>query len=224
MTRALADRTGARALVRGWKTLGAPVGAPRALAIGPQGHELARAVMDTLSPAELVLLHPAPAAARARFRSEAGDLATLSQSDAGGFDLILVGGGLEAGDLASVSDAVGRLGAILRPGGGLALIVDTLAAPLPGETGDAFDHLLFPHLAASGELGEAGAARAPLPASAWRLLLQRAGLKVAQMQAANAGLPEAMSVDHGARLAIYDAQELTFGRLNILASKPGRRK
>lgn len=224
MTRAPADRTGARALVRRWKALGAPVGAPRALAMGPQGHELARAVMDTLSPAELVLLHPTPAAARARFRTEAGDLATLSQSDADGFDLILVGGGLEAGDLAAVSDAAGRLGELLRPGGGLALIVDTLAAPLPGESGDGFDHLLFPQLAASGELGEAAAARAPLPASAWRLLLQGAGLKVEQLQAADDGLPETLTIDHGARLAIYDAQELTFGRLNVLASKPGRRK
>ena len=224
MTRAPADRAGARALVNSWKALGAPAQASRALALGPQGHDLARAVVEILAPADLLLLHPAPAAARARFRTAPDDLAELSRAEPDGFDLILVGGALEAGEAAEVRESVNRLAALLRPGGQLVLAVETLAAPLPGEPGDAFDHLLFPQMAASGELGDAAAARVPLPVSAWLLLLQGAGLKVEKTQALADGPPEALAADHGPRLAIYDAQELASGRLNILSCKPRRRK
>ena len=92
-----------QALTRAWKGLGAPRSNGDALAMGPEGFELARAVRETLAPGQLVLLHPDPPPARARFTT-ATDLDQLVRERPASFDLAAASGGLETGDLAEVRD------------------------------------------------------------------------------------------------------------------------
>lgn len=222
MTRAAADRTGAKALVRTLRDLGAPRRAERALAAGPQGHDLARAVAEILAPAELILLHPTPASARARFRCLPDDLASISHSEPESRDLILLGGGFEASELAFIRELIAASVTLLRPGGMLAAAIDTLAAPAPDASGETFDHLLFPQLAQQGALGEIAQARAPLPAGAWMLMLQGAGFEViAETVAEQTEDLDRLMAEHAARLATYDRLELAQGRVHVLARKPG---
>ena len=147
-----------QALTRAWKGLGAPGGSGDALAMGPEGFELARAVRETLAPGQLVLLPPDPPPARARFTTVT-DLDQLVRDRPGSFDLVTASGGLETGDLAEVRDRLRQVASLLKPGGVLAAAIDTLTAPDPHQ--GAYDLLLFPHLARSGELGEVIQARAP---------------------------------------------------------------
>src|SRR5690606_1324949 len=142
MTGAATDRTGARALVRTLRDLGAPRQVARAVASGPQGHDLARAMIELLGPAELVLLHPTPASARARFRTQPGDLRALASAEPESRDLVLIGGRLESGELASIRAVVRAAAKLLKPGGALAAVVDTLAAPGPDDAAEPFDSLL----------------------------------------------------------------------------------
>ena len=208
-----------QALTRAWKGLGAPGGSGDALAMGAEGFELARAVRETLAPGQLVLLHPDPPPARARFTTVT-DLDQLVRDRPGSFDLVTASGGLETGDLAEVRDRLRQVASLLKPGGVLAAAIDTLTAPDPHQ--GAYDHLLFPHLARSGELGEVIQARAPLPASAWRALVQSAGFEVIALDGARGQmLPADFRAMHEARLAVYDDIELTGGSLRLVARKTG---
>ena len=139
----------AKAQVETWKTLGATSGAQRALALGRCGPDLARAVLADLSPADLILLHQG-AAPRGRFQTSSQPLSDLAQETPGAFDLILVDGVLEEGDLSDVRNRARNLHRLLAPGGVLAATIETLAAPLEGEARP-FDILLFPHPLRPGE-------------------------------------------------------------------------
>ena len=208
-----------RKAARLWKALGAPRNAASALAFGPDGFDLARAVNEALRPDALTLIHPDSPPPRARFATTAESLEALAASRPAGFDLIVASGGIERGELSEVRARVAALRGLLTPGGALVLSVDTLAAP-DAETG--FEPLLFPHLVRAGDLGEVAQARAPLPASAWLMLVQAAGLHVDAADGAGAQvLPEALTSGHGARLAAYDSVELAVGRLVLLARAPG---
>lgn len=209
----------ARQAARLWKALGAPRGAASALVSGPDGFDLARAVKEALAPDALTLMHPDSPPPRARFTTTAETLEALAASRPAGFDLIVAVGGIEQGELSEVRARVAALRGLLAPGGALVLGVDTLAAP-DAETG--FEPLLFPNLARAGDLGETARARAPLPASAWLMLVQAAGLNVEAADGEGAqALPEALMREHGARLAAYDSGELAAGRLVLLARAPG---
>lgn len=205
-------------LARAWKGLGAPTGGV-ALAMGPQGFELARAVRDVLTPEDLILLHADPAPARSRFTT-AADLDQLTRERPGAFDLAAASGALETGDLSEVRDRLTFIATLLKPGGVLAAAIDTLAAPDPDD--GSYDLLLFPHLARRGELGEALQVRAPLPASAWRALIQAAGFEILAVDGARGQrLPPDFQSMHEARLAAYDAVELMGGSLRFLARRIG---
>ena len=118
------------------------------------------------------------------------------------------------------SDRLRHIAALLKPGGVLAAAIETLAAPDP-DHGD-YDLLLFPHLARSGELGEAMQARAPLPASAWRALVQSAGFEIIALDGARGQrLPVDFRSMHEPRLAVYDDTELTGASLRLVARKTG---
>ncbi|MFN4297164.1 MAG: hypothetical protein ACK4FB_10010 [Brevundimonas sp.] len=206
-----------RKIARTWKALGAPVETEAVLAFGPRGIELARAAHEILQPRALTLLHDGPPPARARFDTCPDTLAQIAAARPGAFDLVLAGGGLETASLGRIRDDLGRIVEILRPGGTLAAVIDTLGAPDPD---GACDALLFPHLARQGELGDEP--RTLLPAAAWILLFQTIGLEIRSVQ----GLGEQeMSPDmverHAARLQIYDSGELGTGRLHLVAGKPG---
>ena len=208
-----------QALTRAWKGLGAPRSNGDALAMGPEGFELARAVRETLAPGQVVLLHPDPPPARARFTT-ATDLDQLLRERPASFDLAAASGGLETGDLAEVRDRLRHIADLLKPGGVLAAAIETLAAPDPDHGG--YDLLLFPHLARSGELGEAMQARAPLPASAWRALVQSAGFEIIALDGARGQrLPVNFRTMHEPRLAVYDDTELTGASLRLVARKTG---
>lgn len=220
MTRPPADRTGAKALVRALRDLGAPRQVKHAIAGGPQGHDLARAVVEILAPAELVLLHQAPASARSRFRTSPEDLSNIAQAEPKSRDLILIGGGLETGELEFVRKTIVASAGLLKAGAFLATSIDTLAAP--GSAPDDFDPLLFPQLAQQGVLGDAARARAPLPAAAWMLMLRDAGLEiVAERVAEQTEHVDRLMGEHVSRLAVYDRQELARGALHVLARKTG---
>ena len=210
--------TPTKALVRAWKGLGAPEAANHALVTGPHGLDLARAVRDELAPASLVLVHPDAPPARSRFETTSADLSQLSGSQPEAFDLIAVGGGLESGDLSLVRDRVRNIALLLKPGGVLAAAIDALAAP-DAEQGS-YDHLLFPHLARAGDLGDEMQSRAPLPASAWRALLQASGFEITALYGARGQmLPPDFRATHEARLAAYDDMELAGGALRLVARK-----
>ena len=210
--------TPTKALVRAWKGLGAPEAANHALVTGPHGLDLARAVRDELAPASLVLVHPDAPPARSRFETTSADLSQLSASQPGAFDLIVVGGGLESGDLSTVRDRVRDVSRLLKPGGVLAAAIDAFAAP-DAEQGS-YDHLLFPHLARAGDLGDEMQTRALLPASAWRALLQAAGFEITALYGARGQmLPPDFQTTHEARLASYDGIELAGGALRLIALK-----
>jgi hypothetical protein len=207
-----------KALVRTWKSLGAPSGAGVVLAFGPQGPDLARAAQEALTPGSLTLLHPDRPPPRARFDTAPDSLADLAAARPGAFDLILAGGGLETGDLSHVRDRLEAVVDLLAPAGVLAVAIDTLAAPVAAE----FDSLLFPHLARTGELGEDLPIRAPLPAAAWMLLIRASGLT---LEAADGfggqSLPRDYADLHAARLAAYDPVELATGTLRLILRKSG---
>ena len=210
----------AKAQVETWKTLGATSGAQRALALGRHGPDLARAVLADLSPADLILLHQG-AAPRGRFQTSSQPLSDLAQETPGAFDLILVDGVLEEGDLSDVRNRARNLHRLLAPGGVLAATIETLAAPLEGEARP-FDILLFPHLARAGDMGETAQTRPPLSASAWRALLQATGFEITGVHGiGDQTLPQDFIDAHGARLAAYDAGELASGRLALVARKGG---
>lgn len=222
MTGPAADRTGAKALVRALRSLGAPRQAERALASGPQGHDLARAITEILAPAELMLLHPISAPTRARFRTTSDDFPAIARMEPDSRDLILVGGGLEAGELASVRDTIMASARLLRPRGVLAAVIDTLAAPISEGTGQSFNALLSPQLARQGAFGDTAQARAPLSAGAWMLLLQCAGFEVvAGLVAEQPKEFDRVIEEHSTRFSVYDRQELSQGRLHFLARKAG---
>ena len=222
MTGAAADRADARIVVRSLKNLGLPVSSERALASGPQGHALARAIIEILDPSELILIHPNRASARSRFTTTDAELSSLASAEPKSRDLILIGGGAERGELSAVRQSVEASARLLRPGGWCAIRIDTVAAPGSGAPGEELDALLFPQLAQTGALGEAAQARAPLPASAWMLMLQAAGLEIIAETATTQ--PEELYgaiTEHATRLAVYDGGELDRPRLYVLARKPG---
>src|SRR5690606_35976596 len=135
------------------------------------------------------------------------DLDQLTRERPGAFDLAAASGVLETGDLSEVRDRLTCIVTLLKPGGVLAAAIDTLAAPDPDD--GSYDLLLFPHLARRGELGEALRVRAPLPASAWRALIQAAGFEILAVDGARGQrLPPDLQSMHEARLAAYDAVEL----------------
>lgn len=210
--------TPTRALTRAWKGLGAPVGTTRALIVGPQGFELARAVRDDLAPGALLLMHAGQAPARSRVETRPGTLPDLAVERPASFDLVVVGGGLEAGDLSEVRNRLKAVAAVLMPGGVLAAAIEAMAAPDP-ETGS-YEHLLFPHLVRSGELGEGMQGRAPLPASAWRALLQAAGFEIVALDGARGQMlsPDFRTM-HETRLSAYDDNELAGGWLRLVARR-----
>ena len=182
----------AKAQVETWKTLGATSGAQRALALGRCGPDLARAVLADLSPADLILLHQG-AAPRGRFQTSSQPLSDLAQETPGAFDLILVDGVLEEGDLSDVRNRARNLHRLLAPGGVLA-----------------------------GDMGDTAQTRPPLSASAWRALLQATGFEITGVHGiGDQTLPQDFIDAHGARLAAYDAGELASGRLALVARKGG---
>ena len=167
-----------------------------------------------------MLIHPDSPPSRSRFETTSEDLTTVAQSHAGAFDLVAVGGGLENGDLSEVRERVLALADVLKSGGALAAAVEAMAAPA-SET-RSWDHLLFPHLARSGDLGDAVQSRALVPPSAWRALLQAAGFEILAMDGARGQmLPSDFLQMHEPRLAAYDAVELTGGALRLVARKKG---
>lgn len=207
------------ARMRACKALGAPSGALSALAFGPGGFDLARAVNTVLSPRNLILMHPDARPPRARFETTAETLDDLAASRPGAFDLIVAAGGAEEGVLSEVRARIGALRDLLTAGGALVLDVETLAAP---DAESAFDGLLFPHLARAGDLGDGLQARAPLPASAWRMMLIAAGLDVlAEGGRAAQTLPQSLTDMHGVRLDAYDSEELATGSMILIAAKRG---
>lgn len=206
-----------RALSRTWKRLGAPTGAPSALVMGPQGLELARAVRDELSPATLVLMHAEAPPARSRFTTTPVDLSDLAQQRPRGFDLVAAAG-LHAGDLASARQRLAHIAGVLKPGGLLAAVVETLAAPDPDSGG--YDHLLFPHLVRSGDLGEDLRTRTLLPAAAWCALIRTVGFDIVAVEGVGGqSLPPDFAAMHRARLASYDHEELSCGSLQLIARR-----
>ncbi|MFT4953737.1 MAG: hypothetical protein ACI8U3_000099 [Brevundimonas sp.] len=208
-----------QSLARRWKSLGAPTGVENALVFGPQGADLARAVQTALSPGSLTLLHPDPPPPRARFRTDPATLTDLAAVRPGAFDLIVAGGGLEIGGLSQVRSRLAALAELLTEDGVLAAEIQTFAAPGPDED---FDALLFPHLARAGELEDGRAARAPLTAASWTLLLRSAGLHPAALDGVGAQrLPQELGLLHSARLAAYDPVELSTGALRLVARKAG---
>lgn len=208
------------ARMRACKALGAPSGALSALVFGPGGFDLARAVNTVLSPRTLILMHPEARPPRARFETTTETLHDLAASRPGAFDLVVAAGGAEEGPLSEVRATIGALRDLLTPDGTLVLGLETLASP-DDETG-AFDGLLFPHLARAGDLGDGLQARAPLPASAWRMMLIAAGLDVLAEGGRGAQtLPQSLTDMHGIRLDAYDPEELATGSMILIAAKRG---
>lgn len=208
-----------QALVKCWKAMGAPSGAKAALAFGPQGPDLARAVHTVLNPGALTLLHPERAPPRARFETTPQSIPDLAAERPGAFDLILAGGALDSGDLFQVRERLKNLVDLLAYGGVLAAEILTFCAP--GPDGD-FDALLFPHLARSGELGDDRQAPCPLTAASWSLVFGAAGLDLEKLDGVGGQAlhPDLASL-HMGRLAAYDPVELTTGALRIIARKRG---
>jgi SAM-dependent methyltransferase len=216
-----ASLTPTKALVRAWKGLGAPAEASSALVMGSQGADLARAVRDNLSPGTLLLMHAKPPPARSHFETTPVDLPTLARERPASFDLVAVGDGLESGDLVEVRERLQDIAGLLRPGGVLAAAVEAMAAP--DSRRGSYEHLLFPHLARAGELGDEIQARAPLPVSAWRALVHAAGFEIIALDGARGQmLPADFQTMHEARLAAYDERELAGGSLRLIARRTDR--
>lgn len=206
------------ALARAMRDLGAPREAGRALVLGGDSLELARALKTALKPRAVIVRHDGPRPARSRLELVQGDLPQLAATDAAPFDLILAVDALD-GALGAVAARVRALRDLLAPGGVALLALDTLGAPPRGEGAGPHDLILFPECAAAGELGEAEAVRIPLPASAWRLLLEAAGLTVLAAHGQDASPPEHVRIDHAPRLALYDAGELAAGAMLFLVQR-----
>ncbi|MEH6663768.1 MAG: hypothetical protein V7678_02860, partial [Brevundimonas sp.] len=201
--------------VRTWKALGAPGRAASVLAFGSPGLNLARAARELLEPEALTVMHAEPAPPRVPFDVTPETLAGLAATRPGAFDLILAGGGLDAGSLGRIRDDLVHAAALLAPRGVLALAVDTLGAP---DAGGGVDAVLFPHLSWRGDLDETP--RALLPAASWMLLFRSLDLDVHAAQGFGAqGVPANVLDRHAGRLEIYDRDELMTGRLHLIIRK-----
>lgn len=211
--------TVARARVQAWKALGAPSGAASALVLDDQGLDLARAVAEVLKPKSLILAHEGPAPGKAAFQTTPQDLLELAADRPAAFDLVLMSG-LNQGALSDIAARVSALRDLLAPGGVLGVHILTLGAP-DAESGH--EALLFPQMVRTGELGEELQNRAPLPASAWRLLIQASGLQVLSVDEGNQSFSEAMLAQHGVRLKPYDLRELCVPDLFLIASRHGEK-
>lgn len=206
-----------RVLSRTWKHLGAPAEAPSALVMESEGWDLARAVRDELAPRDLLLMHPEKPPARSRFHTTPATLAELALERPAAFDLVAVGG-LQSGTLSEVRRRLVHIARLLKPGGVLAAALETFAAPDPGP--GAHDHLLFPHLTRTGDLGEDLRTRALLPWAAWTALIQTAGFDIVSVEGLHGQiLPQDFRTTHQARLAAYDDAELAHGTLQIVARR-----
>ena len=202
-------------LIQTWKALGAPTGANNALVCAQDGVDIARTIKSSLSPARLLLLDSQPPPPKARFETTDQSLEQLAQVQAGEYDLVACGPGWELGDLSQIRSRLSAIHTLLAPDGILVGEIATFAAP-HGD-GD-FNDLLFPHLARAGELTPDRQIRPALTASSWMLLIQSSGFHPhAVDDAGGQSLPLDFVDLHKARLAAFDAVELTTGVLRFAA-------
>lgn len=190
-----------RVLARLLADLGTVRGAENALVIGPAS--ALEAVQAELEPR------------RADADADFGSGAAASS----GHDLIVAFEGVAAGGLGEVRDRIGALRDRLAAHGRLALVVPTLAgAAVFRESDDGLggqEALLFPHLAASGELGETPGVQ--LAASSWLLLARACGLEAEAVYGLGRdGVPDRVAEEHAGRLAAFDSLELRTGWLMML--------
>lgn len=193
------------------RRLGASKPIRRALVVGSK--EWAQWTKAEFSPAEL-------------HQTDAAQLTGVETSGAEpGYDLIVVGEGLESGTLSETLGRLGRLSSMLsHPGVGL-IMIRPMAHPVSVDDGPTpvgpFDALLFPHAARMGDLGPTIQKRLMLSPLSWRYLLEQSGFSLIEMstlaEADGSGLRQA----HGSRLVHFDDDALCSGAVTALVRVDG---
>lgn len=137
----------------------------------------------------------------------------------GALRLIVSRSVLDQTRLRDLSQRLEQLRRQLDAGGILAMEIRTGLAPV-GPEARSLDHVLFPQMAAQGQLSGEAATLTPLTASGWMSLLEKTGFEVVGVEGFGAQPPSpAVSSLHFERLALFDATELSSGVIRVVARK-----
>lgn len=195
------------------RALGALLGGAAAghvLVVGREADGLAEAAAELSPTSVTVLAEPTVESLTALHGAKAG------RRRSPGYDLVVVGGGLDRGPAHEARERLAALPGLLAPGGRILAAIETFAhaAALPGV--GPHDALLFPERARAGALGSGHAQRTPVPASGWLLLLRGAGITVGAVRGhGDQSLPEGLIELHAERLEVFDAGEASSGLILI---------
>ncbi len=188
-------------LIRALGELGAPAGATTGLLAHGETDELAALIQSGLEVRRVRLLSLSSLAGSAPLK------------------LIISRGVLDRTRLRDLPRVLATLKAGLDEGGVLAIEIRTGAAPI-GSEARSLDHVLFPHLAAQGQLGGDAATLTPLTASGWLSLLNTAGFDIVGAEGFGSRPPPyAVTSLHAERLALFDPTELASGVVRVVARR-----